>query len=104
MYTSNGYNARTKVAKTVAGDAATKLNADSKRVGLDIANTDTTKSLWIEVVPRGATAPTMSATSWTHICPAEACISLDFGEAVDVYGQMDDGTSGTETINVVERY
>jgi hypothetical protein len=94
---------RTSTA-TVAGDAASLLVTTPKsgRTGVQITNTSDIYRVFIRLVAKGASAPTVSDETTDYTIAPGVTALLPLGDSVDVYAQNDSGASTAITVNVTE--
>lgn len=91
---------------TPTGDAATALLAsNNNRMGVRIHNSDTARYLRIALLMSTASAPaTVTTATQTDEIPPRSSVTYAAGSGVRVYGQFDDGLTGTADVNAQELY
>lgn len=91
---------------TINGTTATKLggiatSTTSKRQGLFIKNHDASP-IWIDIVTRGASTPTISSSSNILEIAAYQTAYIAASESVEVYGLNQTGAATTSNVSIRE--
>lgn len=81
------------VAQSLSGTTPTKLGSGEKRAGLLVRNHDPAAIVWVGMVPRGTSAPTLSGTAHIHAIAPNSTLALYLSESVDVYAQSATGAA-----------
>jgi hypothetical protein len=90
-------------AATVAGNAATRILASpTARTGVLIHNAHQSHSLWIRLVDRGSSPPTLSASDRDYVIPPENTLNILASDTVEIYAQNSTGNSTTTPYTATE--
>lgn len=90
-------------AATVAGNASTRILASpTVRSGAFLHNASATLSLWVRLVERGATAPTITADDRDFVLDPGGTLLLDVADTVDIYAQNSSGVATTSPYTATE--
>ena len=95
-------NILNRTSFAVAGNAVTRITGGARRHGVVLHNTSTSRSIWIKLIKRGDTLPSLAADDRDAVLPPESSLVLAAHSEVEIAAKNDSGGASEVGLIVIE--